>query len=427
MIIPVFLFAVIGANRLLQTSDSPEFAFGELGEYSCPAGYETITRRSQCREAIAYAKIFGLEECGNEGIECKDKKNLGRKRGVCMGIDMTVDKPKLFVTKKKKFKSNSRLLCKNVMPPPTTTTAVPCLDLDAFPLPEGQFPDRRLSSTTQCEFVIGFLDATFGQGMGCVFYGPACCSTCATIASGGFSLGYTSERRYWLLTVFMAEVFLLQMDEYDTFLEEQTYFDDNSVVTVPTVGVYQGPENIIEYFLVQNPFYTNFRHYIDPLVVADITLMDASETVVEFYYKATAENFYINGEPFSKLEAHFKATFTDGNDALIDNLTVEFLDRDVMAVANSFGTNAELCQNIQSTCVGANAQFRNVNTCLAYMSTLPLTRKDCPILKGPTRACRWMHMTLAQPALRPELHCAHAGPTMPDPNGAVKCSIADCY
>jgi len=111
----------------------------------------------------------------------------------------------------------------------------------------------------------------------------------------------------------MAEVFLLQMDEYDTFLEEQTYFDDNSVVTVPTVGVYQGPENIIEYFLVQNPFYTNFRHYIDPLVVADITLMDASETVVEFYYKATAENFFTStGSPSQSWRRTSRLRFLTG-------------------------------------------------------------------------------------------------------------------
>merc|ERR1719384_1039438 len=115
-------------------------------------------------------------------------------------------------------------------------------------------------------------------------------------------MGYTSEHRYWKLTIFMAEVFTLPMDEYESFLETQTYFDENSVVNVPTVGVYTGPENIIEYFLVQNPYYTESRHYIDPTVEADITLVQATETLIEYSYYATAPNFYINGEPFSNLE-----------------------------------------------------------------------------------------------------------------------------
>merc|ERR1712039_392893 len=140
------------------------------------------------------------------------------------------------------------------------------------------------------------------------------------------------------------------------------------------------------------------------------TLIQATETTVEYYYKATAENFYIHGQPFSKLEAHFVAEYSDANDYIIDNLSVEFLDRDVLAVANSFDSNAVLCENIQSTCVGGNAQFATYQKCLDFMDSLPLMRDDCPILKGPTTACRWMHMTLAQPALRPELHCATQDP-----------------
>merc|ERR1712156_1392172 len=83
--------------------------------------------------------------------------------------------------------------------------------------------------------------------------------------------------------------------------------------------------------------------------------------------------------------------FSGGSDMIIDNLTAEFLERDVMAVANSVGTSEELCTAMQSTCSGNLAQFRNFDDCLAYMTALPLTTPECPILKGPTLVCRWTH------------------------------------
>merc|ERR1719273_1348437 len=97
-----------------------------------------------------------------------------------------------------------------------------------------------------------------------------------------------------------------------------------------------------------------------------------------------------------------------------------------MAVANSVGTTEELCMQMQSTCTGSWAQFSNFNECLNYMNALPLTKPECPILKGPTLACRWTHMILAQPSLRPEVHCFHVGPESPDPFDNIKCSPADC-
>lgn len=425
-----FLLCSATANRLLQTSQGHTFAFSALGEFECPSGFEPVTQREECRQAIAYAKCFGLEECGLEGVECKDKRNLGRKRGYCMGRDMTVPKPKIYVSKARKFRSTSRLLCKKVEVDTTTSPPGPCVDNNAvldLVLPTlVDFPQKKLASTSTCEFVVGFLDASSGAGTGCFLFGDYCCETCTTQATGGFSLGYASEHRYWKLTIFMAEVFTLEVDEYQGFLAAQTYFDKASVVTVPTVGVYSGPENIIEYFLVQNPHFTDERHYIDPTVEADITLVEATETAVEFQYLATAPNFYILGEPFSRLEAHFRAEYSDSGDFIIDNLTVDFLERDVMAVANSVGTAEELCTQMEQSCTGRLAQFSCFSECVAYMSALPLTKPECPTLKGPTLACRWTHMILAQPSLRPEVHCFHVGPENPDPFDFIKCSIADC-
>merc|ERR1712062_138627 len=140
-----------------------------------------------------------------------------------------------------------------------------------------------------------------------------------------------------------------------------------------------------EYFLVQNPNYTDRRHYIDPDVYADITLLDFQETFIEFTYNATEPNYYINDEPFSPLQAHFQLTFSNRYDPIIDTLIVDFLESDVQAMVESFGTNAELCTQIQEKCVGELAQFDDQAACEAYLDNLPLIRDGCPKLGGPTR------------------------------------------
>jgi len=184
--------------------------------------------------------------------------------------------------------------------------------------------------------------------------------------------------------------------------------------------------------------------------------------------KQHQKNFYINDKPFSKLEAHFKATFSNAFDSIVNSLIVDFLDRDVSAMVSSFGGNScrpcqssdqgcthpglatvdwcvsncergfcpkshcvcgenvELCSQIQTICTGRNQQYQSQAACEAYLDSLPLTQEGCPKLKGPTQSCKWTHVILAQPELRPEIHCSHVGMETPDPFGNIKCSIADC-
>lgn len=474
------LFIAAFSSRLLSASQPLKYAFSELGVQTCPEGYIPITTREDCRMAVAFAKLQGLEECGLEDVECKDKKNMGRegKKASCMGVDMTVKKPKFFVAKNKNFNANSRLLCQMIPQcecdhyrdgasesdmnlcveptrrfgnlcsprtsnqdcrrgstmctneeeeePPTcqdnnaiVTMMIPTMNLPSSP----KFP----GTTTSCQFLIGFLDAASQPGAGCFLFADLCCATCSCLSNGEVNLGYLTEYRYWLLTIFMGEAFTLEKDEYDDFLENQRFFDANSVATVPVAGEYTGPRAIIEYFLVQNPHYTDRRHYIDPSILADIELLEFSATYIEFTYYATEPNYYINDEPFSRLRAHFQITFSNAFDPFMDTLIVDFEETDVQAMVESFGTNAELCSQIQSSCTGMDAQFIDQSACEEYLDSLPLTQRGCPKLKGPTRACKWTHMILAQDELRPEIHCYHVGPGFADPFGVTKCSIADCH
>jgi len=476
--------ATLGNRMLHMTTDSEKFVFSELGNPNCPEGYEKIYTREICRCATQMVKMYGMEECGLENVECKDKKNWSRekKRFACMGLDMTVPKPKIYVGKEQKFNSNSRYICqKNYVPEcecdsfrfgasetdeelcmkeksssticepirtnpnkpkcarektlcknvPTTTQPI-CEDNNALvglmltqmepQIGTSKFP----GVTSNCEFLLGVTDASSTMGTGCFLFGEHCCATCAGISSGDSSLGYMTEYRYWLYIIYMSEVFTIEKSEYADYVANQRYFAEDSVVTVPVAGVYTGPLNIIEYFLLQNPNYSNGRHYIILGSSPEIELVELSETYIEFTYYSTFPNYYINNEPFSNLYAEFKLYFTDRLDPIVDHLIVDFLDSDVQAMVDSFGSNAELCSQIQSTCTGRNAQFSDEAACNAYLSELPLIQDGCPKLKGPTQSCRWTHLTLAQPDLRPELHCYHVGPEVADPTGAVKCSIADC-
>ena len=50
----------------------------------------------------------------------------------------------------------------------------------------------------------------------------------------------------------------------------------------------------------------------------------------------------------------------------------------------------------------------------------------CPLLAGDTLACRYTHMILTHEKMRPETHCFHMGPGLPDPDGKVKCHDSEC-
>merc|ERR1712048_1345278 len=77
-------------------------------------------------------------------------------------------------------------------------------------------------------------------------------------------------------------------------------------------------------------------------------------------------------------------------------------------------------------CTGENQQYTDMQDCLDYHGNMNRVEDTCPLLSGFTTACHWTHTYLAHEALRPDIHCFHAGKMVPDPNGDLKCSWDQC-
>ncbi|KAI3392403.1 hypothetical protein diail_5730 [Diaporthe ilicicola] len=72
----------------------------------------------------------------------------------------------------------------------------------------------------------------------------------------------------------------------------------------------------------------------------------------------------------------------------------------------------QLCQATQSKCTGANKQWDSLDQCVTNLSQKPMGTFDN--LWGDNVWCRALHVRLTP--IRPEVHCAHVGPT-----GGGKC------
>lgn len=88
-------------------------------------------------------------------------------------------------------------------------------------------------------------------------------------------------------------------------------------------------------------------------------------------------------------------------------------------------SDANLCSNIQKTCIGANQQYDSVIDCINFFNTLPEAAcANKVVLGGNCKNCRFFHYILAKTT--PEVHCFHIGKGLADPSGHVKCSDTSC-
>ncbi|MCJ1250181.1 hypothetical protein MMC30_007407 [Trapelia coarctata] len=86
---------------------------------------------------------------------------------------------------------------------------------------------------------------------------------------------------------------------------------------------------------------------------------------------------------------------------------------DISAVVQAQAPTIQgLCGAIQQRCVGPNTQYDSLATCVATLSKKPFGNYD--EAWGDNVVCRTIHVLLAK--IRPEVHCAHVGPT-----GGGKC------
>lgn len=90
----------------------------------------------------------------------------------------------------------------------------------------------------------------------------------------------------------------------------------------------------------------------------------------------------------------------------------------------------EVCERIQTHCIGEHKQFDSFDECLDYMSALPTLDPICQDSVGPRAVqgncfmCKYLHQFMTP--FEPEFHCYHSGKGMFDSKGTRKCAPTDC-
>jgi hypothetical protein len=102
-----------------------------------------------------------------------------------------------------------------------------------------------------------------------------------------------------------------------------------------------------------------------------------------------------------------------------------------VASAQINGTTREMCEVIQTHCVGEHQQFNSTSECEIYHNSLPLYDPACLAIYGEFSAegesfmCKYLHHAMI--SLSPHLHCFHTGPGhAPDAEGQYKCHASQC-
>jgi len=260
-----------------------------------------------------------------------------------------------------------------------------------------------------------------------------CCESCAIYHTGTYSKEYVDAKRIILQNEWYAAVFTVTADNLDAFLESfaPQYWSADSQVIIPVAGTFTGPEEITEYYLLQNADFTMGLHYLNPLepcegeftYTSTETTMDTQNPGYSLYGQWNGQ---LVGSCGSEEGTGSSYIYDDKNSLYPNTVIHNFHESSVLFTIGSYGTTEELCTELMSRCDGDNKQYESMEDCLEYhvdMKTID-TESGCPLLAGHTTACHWTHMYLSD--LRPEVHCYHSGKDVLDPDGKRKCSMEQC-
>lgn len=296
-----------------------------------------------------------------------------------------------------------------------------------------------------CRNAIARMDARYERGVGCEVWGQYCCATCNTVNS----LEHTHATRLMLLrTMWFADQFsFIDTATYRYQMATQKHWDKDSIVEVTPTGkknYYKGPENILEYYSLQNVYF-NPPSYRVSVSTYNMTMRywPKYDRVLDDNKRIHSWNFdpAVTGgtEPSGYVDAPYDfSQFVWPDTTSIVPISRAYHDfRSVNAkwhrsgkppqMAAMFKDVEQLCHIIMERCIGNYSQFPNFEDCYDYMSKRPKYKLGyCPLLAGDTLACRWTHVILSHEKMRPDVHCYHMGPNLPDPNGKIKCSDEEC-
>jgi len=261
-----------------------------------------------------------------------------------------------------------------------------------------------------------------------------CCETCTILKAGAYSKDYVDAKRMITQNNWYTEVFTVTAEELDDFIANVApkYWSETSQVIIPVAGTYTGPEEITEYYLLQNGDFTMGRHYLDPLEPCSGDFVYTSdETTMNTENPGYALYGLINGHLYGGCDPTIEGTvnsytYDDANSVFPNTVIHNFDESSVLFTIGLYGTNEELCTELMERCDGENQQYDSMEDCLEYHEDMKQTDQEsgCPLLSGHTTACHWTHMYLS--GLRPEVHCYHSGKEVVDPNGKLACSMEQC-
>merc|ERR1719285_1533978 len=261
-----------------------------------------------------------------------------------------------------------------------------------------------------------------------------CCEICTILKAEEYSKDYVDAKRIITQNNWYTEVFTVTAEELDDFMANVApkYWSETSQVIIPVAGTYTGPEEITEYYLLQNGDFTMGRHYLDPLDPCEGDYIYTSDEItMDTQNPGYALYGLINGHLFGGCDPTSDGTvnsytFDDANSIRPNTVTHNFAESSVLFTIGLYGDNEELCTELMERCDGENQQYDSMEDCLEYHEDMKQIDQEngCPLLSGHTTACHWTHMYLS--ALRPEVHCYHSGKEIVDPYGKLACSMEQC-
>ncbi|KAJ7350014.1 hypothetical protein DFH08DRAFT_672177, partial [Mycena albidolilacea] len=200
-------------------------------------------------------------------------------------------------------------------------------------------------------------------------------------------------------------------------------FNENATGRVTPVGEFFGFQDSFEYFFGLAPLPSGVA---PNAVISNATLVEFTSGCPEVaastvYLSISTLNPDNSTGPFltALKQIAFWQFDTEGAvlkyDAWIPNLDLSAplsSGRDQYTLTGMNDTIHGICGLQAQTCVGNNTVYDDVSDCVATLAAKPYGRED--EAWGDNVVCRGIHVLLTK--IRPEVHCAHVGPT-----GGGKC------
>ncbi|KAJ7749761.1 hypothetical protein B0H14DRAFT_2982752 [Mycena olivaceomarginata] len=200
-------------------------------------------------------------------------------------------------------------------------------------------------------------------------------------------------------------------------------FNENATGRVTPVGEFFGFQDSFEYFfgLAPLPFGVPPNGAITNATLVEFTSGCPEVAASTVYLNVSTINPDNSTGPFIAVLKQVAFWRFDAEGAVLKydawipnldpftNLLHGFDSNSVAGMTNIIGG---ICQLQETTCVGNNAVYNGVNDCVQTLTAKPFGRSD--EAWGDNVVCRQIHVLLTK--IRPEVHCAHVGPT-----GGGKC------